>query len=507
MVFYRKYRPQTIEELDSEDVREKLKSVLQASAPTFLQIPHAFLFTGPKGLGKTSTARIIAKIINCTGRKDSNKEDIEPCNSCEQCQSIINGTNMDVLEIDAASNRGIDEIRDLKEKVRLTPFSAKKKVYIIDEVHMLTTEAFNALLKTLEEPPSHTVFILCTTEVHKIPPTILSRCFHLEFKSATEDELVRSFRRIVQGEKLDIDEEVLYKIARLAEGGFRDGTKILEELVALSGGSKITADILERKYHFESIEKFTQDLFKSIENRDIRRSLELTLGIVELGIDIKYFLYQFVEELHRQLLLKVGVIKGGKNLSNLSLEEIRQLIHIFSQAIVETKYAVIPQLPLELAIINWCNDKDQNEYKYIATDKKQSSIEQKVTVHKLRKDLGEKVKERVVKGEQKKEKKATPTTPSPMSILSYTAVGEPSSEWLSAFWRSFIASVKVHNHTIAGVLNSCSLKYYDREKLIIEAAYQFHKEKLEEAKTQTLLQKISEELVGNPIKVTIELKK
>ncbi|GIW61932.1 MAG: DNA polymerase III, subunit gamma and tau [Patescibacteria group bacterium] len=506
MVFYRKYRPQTIEELDSEEVRKKLKSLLQASAPTFIQIPHAFLFTGPKGLGKTSTARIIAKIINCTGRKDTSGKDIEPCNSCDQCQSIINGTNMDVLEIDAASNRGIDEIRDLKEKVRLTPFSAKKKVYIIDEVHMLTTEAFNALLKTLEEPPSHTVFILCTTELHKIPSTILSRCFHLEFKIATEDELVRSFRRIVHGEELDIDEEVLYKIAKLAEGGFRDGTKILEELVSLSGGSKITADILERKYHLESIEKFTQDLLKAIENRDITRSLELTLKIVDVGIDIKYFISQFIEELHSQLLLKVGVIKKDRNASHLSLEELRQLIHLFSQAIVDTKYAVIPQLPLELAIINWCTNKDQNENKHIATEKEQSSTEQKVTLQKLRKDLGEIAKERAVNGEQKKEKKEK-VSPTPVSILSYTAVGNPSDEWLVAFWRSFIASVKVHNHTIAGVLNSCSLKYYDKKQMVIEAAYQFHKEKLEEAKTYSLLQKISEELTGNPIKVTIELKK
>lgn len=157
MVFYRKYRPQKISDLDSEQVRRKLHSVLATAAPTFLQVPHAFLFTGPKGLGKTSTARIVAKVVNCTGREDTSGKDIEPCNVCEQCTSITNGTNLDVFEIDAASNRGIDEIRDLKEKIRLAPVLSKKKVYIIDEVHMLTTEAFNALLKTLEEPPSHAI--------------------------------------------------------------------------------------------------------------------------------------------------------------------------------------------------------------------------------------------------------------------------------------------------------------------------------------------------------------
>jgi DNA polymerase-3 subunit gamma/tau len=176
MVFYRKYRPQKIEELDSASVRENLYSIFSKG-----NYPHAFLFTGPKGLGKTSAARIVAKIVNCEKKA---KGKIEPCNKCDQCQSIASGSNLDVLEIDGASNRGIDEIRDLREKIKLAPFKASKKVYIIDEVHMLTTEAFNALLKTLEEPPAHVLFILCTTEQHKVPATIASRCFRINFTRA-----------------------------------------------------------------------------------------------------------------------------------------------------------------------------------------------------------------------------------------------------------------------------------------------------------------------------------
>ncbi|MBI4097962.1 MAG: AAA family ATPase [Candidatus Levybacteria bacterium] len=155
MVFYLKYRPKKISELDSQTLVEKLSGILKGKLPD--NIPHAFLFTGSKGLGKTSTARILAKSINCTNRKNN---EIEPCNICASCKSITNGSNLDVLEIDAASNRGIDEIRDLREKIRLAPVSSKKKIYIIDEVHMLTTEAFNALLKTLEEPPNHAFFVL-----------------------------------------------------------------------------------------------------------------------------------------------------------------------------------------------------------------------------------------------------------------------------------------------------------------------------------------------------------
>ena len=200
MVFYLKYRPQKIEDLDSLEVKERLSKVLSSKS-----LPHAFLFTGPKGLGKTSTARIVAKSINCEKKGTGS----EPCNKCESCKSITDGTNLDVIEIDGASNRGIDEIRDLREKIRLTPASSPKKIYIIDEVHMLTTEAFNALLKTLEEPPAHVVFILCTTEPQKVPPTIISRCFHVIFKRASETELMSSFNRIVKGEGLNIDKEAL----------------------------------------------------------------------------------------------------------------------------------------------------------------------------------------------------------------------------------------------------------------------------------------------------------
>src|ERR1700722_6921705 len=205
MVFYRKYRPQKIDYLDSAAVRDTLHAVLQND------VSHAFLFTGPKGLGKTSTARIVAKVVNCERRK---KGEVEPCNECDQCVSITNGTNVDVLEIDAASNRGIDEIRELKEKIRLAPVAAKRKVYIIDEVHMLTTEAFNALLKTLEEPPEHAMFILCTTEAHKVPETIISRCFQVQFKPAKDKEIARSLTRIIEGEEINIEKDVLRVISQ-----------------------------------------------------------------------------------------------------------------------------------------------------------------------------------------------------------------------------------------------------------------------------------------------------
>ena len=184
---------------------------------------------------------------------------------------------MDVFEIDAASNRGIDEIRDLKRKNSSESGICPKKVYIIDEVHMLTTEAFNALLKTLEEPPSHAVFILCTTEAHKVPATILSRCLHIGFKRATDDELVRALQRIVKGEGLKIDEQTLHEIAKLADGGFRDGTKILEELVALSDGKDINAALLEKGYQVTSMNQSIRELIDACAEKICRQALPLSV--------------------------------------------------------------------------------------------------------------------------------------------------------------------------------------------------------------------------------------
>jgi DNA polymerase-3 subunit gamma/tau len=222
MTLYLKYRPQTIDELDLESVRKRLKSLLFNNT----DIPHAFLFAGPKGTGKTSAARILAKVINC----ENNKKRSEPCNKCSQCISISKGTNIDVVELDAASNRGIDDIRSLKESVALSPNSAKKKIYIIDEAHMLTLEAANAFLKTLEEPPPHVIFILATTDPQRLPQTILSRLTTIQFHKANAKEIARQLDRVINGEKLKIENGVIDLIISHSDGSFRDAVKLLESM-------------------------------------------------------------------------------------------------------------------------------------------------------------------------------------------------------------------------------------------------------------------------------------
>jgi len=534
MVFYRKYRPQKIDDLDSLSVRETLFAVLKK------EIPHAFLFTGPKGLGKTSTARIVAKVVNCetihksnkdtkskdvklnsktTGIADSNQ--LEPCNECDQCRSITNGTNVDVLEIDAASNRGIDEIRELKEKIRLAPVSAIRKVYIIDEVHMLTTEAFNALLKTLEEPPDHAMFILCTTEAHKVPETIVSRCFQIQFKPATEDELVRSFKRIVEGENLKITDEALKYIAQLSDRGFRDGVKILEE-VSLQATNEdiISKEFLEKTYKTSIINQQVVSFVSFLHERNTQKSLEIIQEITGQGIDIKHFITRFLEALHELLLHNVHVGESNKN-PDIALEfttgEIMQLVMLFSSATTDMKNAVLPQLPVELAVIEWCEESKKNTNQTIPVSNQQkepfhSTVStNSSSVSELRRQVGTIKKLKAMYGspisKQNESDEDIPVPNSTVELLQTNGDGPVTAEWLDLFWKSMIDEMKKYNHTVAGVLRGCSIKSFEDQKLIINTAYKFHKERLDDLKNRESLLKISKLLTGKDVEIQVELRK
>jgi DNA polymerase III subunit gamma/tau len=227
-VLYRKYRPQKLSEVVGQDeVTSSLLKQLQSG-----NISHAYLFSGPRGTGKTSTARILAKALNCKTAKDDKFD--EPCGKCESCKAIVEGRYLDLLEIDAASNRGIDEIRELREKIRLAPTEGKYKVYIIDEVHMLTNEAFNALLKTLEEPPAHAVFVLATTEPQKVPATILSRVQRFNFERPTTEKISKKLEMINKEEKWKLSKEVLDEIAKAADGAYRDAEVLLDKVGAVN---------------------------------------------------------------------------------------------------------------------------------------------------------------------------------------------------------------------------------------------------------------------------------
>jgi len=458
MVFYLKYRPKKISELDNQSLVEKISSILKGKIPD--NIPHAFLFTGPKGLGKTSAARIIAKAINCTNRKNN---ETEPCNKCDSCKSINNGSNLDVLEIDAASNRGIDEIRDLREKIRLSPVTSLKKIYIIDEVHMLTTEAFNALLKTLEEPPSHAIFILCTTEPQKVPLTIISRCSHVKFIKATEVDLIHSFNRIVKGEGLKADKQALLEIAKLSDGSFRDGVKILEELSVSS--KNITLSLIEKKYKTQSINKSVMDLILTFEKRDAKKGIKIVSTLAEENVDFKIFVENLLDALHKNLLAQVG----GEKLE-MSLDETKSLIELLVKSHTSIKYAILPQLPLELTIVEWAAS-TSNVAAASAASQSSESPDLASSSSKLK------------------------------QAASASSSGEPKHDNIL---RSLILEVKKENFSIAGVLRGCKLEKFDKKELVLSTNYKFHKERLNDPKTKILIEKIISEITGSRVKFAVE---
>ncbi len=478
MVFYRKYRPQNIEELDSQDVRERLVSVLSKDNV------HAMLFTGPKGLGKTSTARIVAKVLNCESLTEKGRKagKLEPCNKCDQCISISNGSNIDVLEIDGASNRGIDEIRDLREKIKLSSARANKKVYIIDEVHMLTTEAFNALLKTLEEPPSHVVFILCTTEPHKVPATIASRCFQISFKKATDEELTRALLRISKSEKIAVDEDAFSEIAKFADGSFRDGVKVLEELSAVAKDKKITKEFVQKTYQTSDINKNLNVLIESIVNKDVKAGINLIGNLIEEGVDLKYFIEALIGEFHEILLEKVGVSKNSSKFADkLTLAELKELIESLSQAAGKMKFSVLPQLPLEIAIIEW--DMKDTKSAQVASENFLAPNAEKALF-----SVG-KVDGANVRGENFE------TSPRPSSNTTDENI-----------LQELIDHIKVRNQSVAGFLRGCTVSDFKNDSLTIEAKFQFHKDKLDDPKSRGIIEDALLEIMGKSTKVSFVLK-
>lgn len=294
LVTARKWRPQKFEDVvGQEHITQTLKNSIKSG-----KIAHAFIFSGPRGIGKTSTARILAKSLNCPNSKDYN-----PCNQCEICESITNGSNIDVIEIDGASNRRIDEIRTLRESVQYAPSTVKYKVYIIDEVHMLTTESFNALLKVLEEPPPHIIFIFATTDIHKVPATILSRCQRYEFRRLTTEEIKSHLIKIAQYEGIEYDEDALRFIARRADGAMRDAQSLFDQIVVYSNGKVILNEVKD------ILNIIDVDIYfrvsDAIKKREIEEAFRIVNEIYFNGWDLNTFINDLIE--HFRNLLTVAV--------------------------------------------------------------------------------------------------------------------------------------------------------------------------------------------------------
>jgi DNA polymerase-3 subunit gamma/tau len=294
LVFARKWRPKLFSEvLGQEHVTVTLENAIKSD-----RLASAYLFSGPRGVGKTTTARILAKALNCeTGPTPT------PCNDCVPCQEVARGNSIDVLEIDGASNRGIDEVRNLRESTRYTPAKARNKIYIVDEVHMLTNEAFNALLKTLEEPPSHVVFIFATTEINKVPATILSRCQRFDFKRISNLKIVQQLKTICEHDKIKIEDSALHLLAKKADGSMRDGESLLDQVVSFCGMDVAEKDVAEL------LGLVQQELFietaEAIHRGDLKKIIEISQRVYEHGLDTNSLMLGLNEYFNDVLKLKI----------------------------------------------------------------------------------------------------------------------------------------------------------------------------------------------------------
>ncbi len=357
LVLARKYRPQKFEDLlGQEHVARTLTNAISMG-----RVHHAFLFTGARGIGKTSAARILAKALCCAQGPTAN-----PCGTCAICQSIVNGQSVDVQEIDGASNTGVDDVRALREGVRYLPAEARKKVYIIDEVHMLSTSAFNALLKTLEEPPEHVVFIFATTEVHKIPATIMSRCQRYDFKLLSSPDLAGHLTRILDSEGVACDADAVRLVAREAAGSVRDGLSLLDQVVAYVGQDKVTREkvaevlgVADRRLLFQ--------LADQVLARDVAATLRTVAEALDRGVDLMQMSRSFLGFLHD--LEIVAAVPDAEDLIDATPEEatetralagkagkalVLSLFDRWARAVEDAGRSQMPRLVLEMALVDLC---------------------------------------------------------------------------------------------------------------------------------------------------------
>ena len=357
-VLYRKYRPQTFGAVIGQEhvVQTLTNSILSKN------ISHAYLFSGPRGSGKTTIARLFAKAVNC-----ENPNGVEPCNKCSSCLEITQSKSMDLIEIDAASHRGIDDVRELREGIKFAPVKSKYKIFIIDECHQLSKDAANALLKTLEEPPAHAIFLLATTEAHKMIPTILSRCQRFDFKRLQAPEIIKKLEFIAKKENIEFDQPAFSLIALNSRGSFRDAESLLDECINFSGsrGSVRAEDIKELLGIVEvgQIAEFV-DLLISKNAKDSISSINL---LADKGLDLHEFAKTLVYYLRQSLLLKINpsflnIQNSGLSLqelekikqqtSTLAQKDIQNMLELFIDVENKMKYSALPQLPIELAIVN-----------------------------------------------------------------------------------------------------------------------------------------------------------
>ncbi len=487
-VFYRKWRPQTLGEvLGQEPVTQTLRHAVESG-----KIAHAYLFCGPRGTGKTSTARILAKAANCPEQKGG-----EPCNACAMCRAIAEGRALDVIEIDAASNRGIDEIRSLREKANYAPSLARYKVYIIDEVHMLTEAACNALLKTLEEPPGHVIFVLATTEAHKVIATIVSRCQRFNFRRLGQSEITDKLKLICEKEDIHIEPDSLRLIARAATGSLRDAENILQQMIAYYG-NRIELARVQAELGI-SWDSRVRRLAQCVVNRDVAAGLKVINSLNSDGVDLRQFNLGLVEYLRGLLLAKSRCEEAlditGEDLAemgilaaNATLDYLLKAVKSFSG--IDFRNDNYSALPLELALLDCALSPSSEQEQVTGTQPSEVADPDRVGTEAtafLEETEGSVAPDSDRVGAEVPGKEISPDI-----------------DHLRGRWKEFIKSLRGEGSSgnlDAFLRSACDPVALENDTLVLGFYYSFHKEKIEDAKYRHLVERKLAEVFGRPYKI------
>lgn len=477
---YRDYRPQKFSEvLGQNHIKVTLQNEIIAGRPA-----GAYLFCGPRAVGKTTMARVLAKTVNCQKRKS---EQAEPCNECSTCQSIVTGSNLEVVEIDAASNTGVDNVRDnIISFCRLAPTNAKYKVFIIDEVHMLSISAFNALLKIIEEPPNYVIFVLCTTEIQKVPATIISRCERFDFRRVSVSDIVKKLSYIARQEKIEIEEKILEAVARRSGGHLRDAESLLGQIFSL-GDKKITSEQAELVMpHYSSQEAV--NLLDYINRKDAAKAIALINSLTDSGINIKSFVSETIALLRKVMLSKLSPelennlgLDWGEELekhlapvaSALSIDQIIVITNRFLDVAADNRSSLIPQLPLEIAIGELCFGQISNQS--ISTPKTAVSV---------------------------KSVAKQPLQKSPVNKPEASSSLVLSDDEVLIKWPEFLIKIKKYNHSLSFVLQNCVPRGISNGLLQLAFKYKFHQDRINDQAIKSIVDSVLCEVYGPGISYT-----
>ena len=498
-VFYRKWRPQTLSEVvGQEPVTQTLRHAVESG-----KIAHAYLFCGPRGTGKTSMARILAKAVNCPDKASG-----EPCNVCDMCRSVTEGRALDVIEIDAASNRGIDEIRSLREKANYAPSLARYKVYIIDEVHMLTEAACNALLKTLEEPPPHVIFVLATTEAHKVLATIVSRCQRFNFHRLRQTEIMDKLKLICKKEKILVEPASLELIARAATGSLRDAENILQQMIAYYG-NRIELDKIQAELG-TSRDPRVRELARCVVSKDVAGGLKIVNSLNSDGIDLRQFNLGLVEYL-RGLLLAKSRCEEALDVTSEDLAEMSSLVTnapmnyllkaVKSFSSIDFRNDSCSALSLEMALLDCALSSQAGQEQPTMTTPPEVVDTPRMT--KPPEGVGAEVPVAVEPDRVGPEDPSEVPTVAGSSEIPSKDVPQDI-DYVRSRWREFIKSLRGEGSSgnlDAFLRSACDPVALEDDTLVLGFYYAFHKEKIEDTKYRHLVEKKLKEVFDRPYKI------